>query len=195
MPMNEIQVGRYNAYLHKLMSMKEGAPSPLLAPEVFPTLQLESERPEWLWLGGVQMGMSRAAHGVEADWSYGGLNNPPGSGVIGTVDYIHSTIASNLHQLTLSGSTSAGTAGAQLDTRAGTFPTTIGTTLDILDGHAAARPGELLSFMYLIQGVNYPLPIVLTPGSTLWVSAEIVARAVSVVFQWRERVFEPSESR
>lgn len=59
---NEILTGRYNALLHKLLVMKDGAPAPTLGTDISPGLTLESDRPEWLWLGGEMMavGMLRA---------------------------------------------------------------------------------------------------------------------------------------
>ena len=52
---NEIQVGRFNAVLHKLLDMKEGAPAPQLSGDVIPTLVLENDRPEWIFLGAERL--------------------------------------------------------------------------------------------------------------------------------------------
>jgi len=54
---NEIQVGRFNGILHKLLAMKEGAPAPTLAPEILAAIVLEADRPEYAFLGGTQLGI------------------------------------------------------------------------------------------------------------------------------------------
>lgn len=195
MPVNEIQVGRYNAILHKLLDMKEGAPAPVLAPEIFAVLELEG-RPEQLWLGGVQMGIARAARAADVgNYSFVYLTNPSGSGVIATVDWILQNAADGYVDLRQTVHVAGGSQGVQLDSRAGNFPTIQATALQTTTGIAVAQPGTAVAPLYVLQGHKYELPFVLIPNSSIAVASPAVNTAVDVVFRWRERVFEPSESR
>jgi hypothetical protein len=51
---NEVLASRLNAILTKTLSMKDGAPAPTLASDIQAAIILESERPEWLFLGGTR---------------------------------------------------------------------------------------------------------------------------------------------
>ena len=91
---NEIQGGRLNSILHKLLNMAEGSPSPTLATDVFPMLALEVDRPEWHFLGGERLGWARwYLGGTAAQYSHVGLRNPAGSGVLLVVDRIVVSVA------------------------------------------------------------------------------------------------------
>lgn len=54
--MTEINVPRYGKILSKLLGMRDRNPSNHVATEVFPTLCLGVERPEWDFIGGVKRG-------------------------------------------------------------------------------------------------------------------------------------------
>lgn len=86
---NEIQRAGLNGALHKTLSMKEGAPAPILATEISPGLTLESDRPEWGFLKGEYRWIANAEFpaGVAANirWL---LQNPANSGAIAVVEGI-----------------------------------------------------------------------------------------------------------
>lgn len=195
--MNEIQVGRYNAVLHKLLSMKEGAPSPLLAPEIFPMLMLEGERPEWLWLGGIGLGIRRELRAADVgNFSYLALQNPVASGAILAVESLMSNIAKASYRIQFAPAPLGNESkGAQMDTRAGLFPNVVTAVGEGANNVAVALPGTRLATVTLLEAVPYPWPFILTPGTALVVGGIVVNQAVEVLFRWRERVFEPSESR
>lgn len=195
--MNEIQVGRYNAILHKLLAMQEGAPSPLLAPEIFPVIQLEHDRPEWAFLGGEKLCVGQISEAaLVANYSYVYITNPVGSGTLVVIERILSSEADNTHYFG-SGLGIAPTAfGAQIDSRSGIFPTAIASTAGFDSGTAVARPGSLLTFIWMLRGVAMDMfPVVLIPGAFLAIAGNVVNRGVNISFYWRERTLEPSESR
>ncbi len=86
---NEIQVGRLNAILHKLLSMKEGAPSPVIAPELVGAIVLETEREEWKFLGGeIPWGFPFSIPATVNARVKCQVRNPPGSGTLAVITRI-----------------------------------------------------------------------------------------------------------
>lgn len=197
MPMNEIQVGRWNSVLHKLLAMKEGAPSPLLAPEVFPVVVLESERPEWAFLGGEKLCVGQISRAADVgNFSFVYFVNPIDSGTLAVITAVLSNDPDNTHLFSSGTGVVATAFGAQLDSRSGVFPTTIASTSGFASGVAVARPGTPLTFLWMLRGVAYTMfPIILSPGAFLNIAGNVVNRSLNITFHWRERILEPSESR
>ena len=87
MAFNEIQVGRYNRLLQKLMSMKGGAPAPQLGGDIDAGITLESDRPEWQFLAGEFRAMGTTFKAADAaNLSTVGLFNGNSTGVIGILE-------------------------------------------------------------------------------------------------------------
>jgi len=200
---NEIQVGRYNGLLHKLLDMKEGAPSPTLATDVFPILVLEAERPEWEFLKGDRlMGCAfnqPATGGVNSKVR---IRNPAGSGALVVVTMCTISIGQNndvQYGFEATNSDLATTLSESiLDTRFAeggtTFPTGVGrvsrantagaNSVNILEYGMAARVSRRDHFK-----------VVLSEGFSFNVRSTAVNVSLTGGWEWRERHLEPSETR
>lgn len=196
---NEIQVGRYNGILHKLLGMKEGAPSPQLSGDVVPALILESERAEWAYLAGTKLMVGHASLAA----SVGNVGNvqcwvPSGSNVVVTIDRIYFGCVTS-KEFYISWSTVALTTqsvAASRDSRNG---------IGVIIGAAhvryqfAAAPLGTGSIMKFNAGSGFvammDVPFVITPGFGIIVSNTVQNSEMSVNFAYRERTLEPSELR
>lgn len=201
---NEIQVGRLSGILHKLLSMKEGAPSPVLATDIFPMLALEVDRPEWKFLGGERICLGGASTGAtEAECSQNALYNPPGSGVIGIIETIRCFSSGGTFYATLRLGAGEPLVGSVQPTRAivdSRYPFAAATmpTLQVWAGTAAAQQGNVAG--WLGRGLaNHTLvsdfAIVLSPGFYVSLHTYADNQDFGTMFHWRERAIEPSETR
>jgi len=194
---NEIQVGRYSALLHKLLDMKEGAPSPTLATDIFPVMVLETDRPEWKFLAGERLCFMRWYDNATAgEYSVIGIRNPAGSGVLLVTESI--LVAPNAAgdwSMGIRGNTTvdATNPGRTRDTRTAA-QTTTGQIIELTQVGVPAYPmyqGSILANDPWL----FEVPVVLTPGWELviWPGAQNVSMECS--FAWRERPLESSETR
>jgi hypothetical protein len=206
---NEVQVGAYNSLLHKLLSMKEAAPAPTLAPEVIAAFVLESDRPEWSFLKGERLGIGGNFVGGDAvNRPRVFLVNPVGSGVLCVVEDFWpatdgATIATG--ELRFGGGTMAapftdGNRAINRDLRSIGIPGgNAPMTCHIWSGVGpTVLPGSILSQFTL--GVNQgvvvlPLEFVLPPGFVLEVSNQNTSGTIAVTYRWRERALDPAETR
>jgi hypothetical protein len=200
---NEIQVGRVNAILTKLLSMKEGSPSPVLAPEVLPVVVLENDRPEYVFLGGGKLcagGLEQAAVALERPFVQ--LFNPVGSGVLLVVHYakFESTTTQQIQvglSRTPATTNPAGAAGPR-DLR-GVAIGSLGVVGQMRSQTSTlAQPAFYLIYDHV--HVNFepgflPFPIILDPGSGLLISGTTNATNMRASFAWTERALESSEQR
>lgn len=213
---NEIQIGRLNGLLHKLLSMKEGSPAPTLMPEISPGLTLESDRPEWEFLAGGHLAwggaLLTAGVGVRARI---GLLNPAGSGALFVVSkvvvcpqntaavcYFTFRLVNNAGEVASFGS--AGATQIWRDTRGITVRSNnaaqgivgqivTGTTATPLAVQALWVRGRDPDQNTII--VDFPEGIVLDPGTILAVTQELDNESFGASFVWRERTEEASELR
>lgn len=199
MPMNEIQVARYNAVLHKLLAMKEGAPAPLLAPEIFAMIALEVDRPEWAFLGNERLSQGAyAAAGAAAKYTMVGLWNPAGSDTLMIVDQITVLPASAAILYTNMSTraevlTSWSQASALRDSRLHG----LGSAGSLFYHQLAVVPGEQLDYWKVPSSASTTRSVeyVLSPGYALFVYNTTANVGLSAALRWRERGMEPSESR
>lgn len=202
---NEIQVGRYSAMLHKLLQMKEGAPSPTLATDIFPTISLEVDRPEWKFLGGEMICSGWGAKAAAAG-EYGNvvLENPTGSGALVVLERIGISIATAGQVEAFPLYSSAVSALAAVSTRfaadlrwanpSGSFFKT--SVAMIRQGNLSPISGGFAYFYPLANTTSlFDLGFVLSPGTAVSIRAATVNIAMRVWFRWRERVLEQSETR
>jgi len=193
---NEIQVGRFNGILSKLLGIT-GAPAPVSATDIFPMLALEVDRPEWHFLGGerlCQMRWQDAA--VAANFSSVGLRNPEGSGVLIVVESITMWFAANAQAyigVRANTTIDASYPGRSRDTR-NAAANAVGL---LVERTQATAPAYQTSHVVALAStlVRDDTPWILTPGYELmtWPAAQNVAQTTT--FNWRERHLEPSETR
>jgi len=198
---NEINVGRFNAVLHKMLSMKEGAPAPQLSGDIIPTLCLEGDRPEWAYLGGEHLCWGGSGQfAVAGEVSHIHLFNPsPNTLVVveaimvtapsadtfisfGPKDSLLATptlVASGFRDARLGRANQLTAAKAYRDTSAA-------TQLD----------AATFSF-YLGQSrpLVFPCAYILTENTGVCVQDTTANNTISCTFLWRERRLEESETR
>jgi hypothetical protein len=195
--LNEIQVGRINGILHKLLDMKEGAPAPTLATDVFPMLALEVDRPEWKFLAGERLCWMRWTDAaVAGQYSHVGLRNPAGSGVLIITDDIRCFVGSSASvALGIRPNTTVDSANAGYcrDSRQAT-QSAVGqaTTLTAV---AAGMYPMFGSIMATWVTERFPTPVILHPGFELLLQCTTVNISLTAAFSWRERALNPSETR
>ena len=200
---NEIQVGRLNGLLHKLLDMKEGAPSPTLASDVFPNIVLESDRPEWKFLAGERLGAGyRYDAAVAGQYSHAGLYNPAGSNVLVIVEQmqlIPTVNGSAYIRLEANyGRRDAVGYCTIRDPRGWGGPTAPQTTAQPFDyTNAVASVGYPLGLWYIAANTlfTYNQPIVLPPGYEVYGVMSAVNQGITAMFSFRERKMERSETR
>jgi len=202
---NEIQAARYNAILHKLLDMKEGAPAPSLAPDVFAMLALEVDRPEWEFLAGAKRcyGGYPIAAGGAGTYTSLALWNPPASNMLIVTDKIRCQAGSRQTFTLKVGSTApSGGAGYSTtvydgvtDTRWGVTATTAKPSGQLWQGASASPLGSnVLGQIDLLTGWE-ELVVVIGPGTGLFVNAVTVNTAETLYMTWHERLMAPSETR
>lgn len=203
MPINEIQQGRFNAVLRKLFSMDVGAPSPTLATDIFPTVQLEGDRPEYEFLAGSRLcvGQGVGGAGGAGTYSRSSLVNPAGSGVLAVVTHYGVAVGSAGDVYFVQGTgLPYGTiqnTPAQRDARSNGYTSLNRTACRIYAGSNAATDGIATCQVYAsgaIAIIEIP-PIVLAPGYYWGLRCYADNVAINAQFWWRERIIAPSETR
>lgn len=200
---NEIQAARFNDLLHKLLGMKEGAPSPQISPEIQPVIVLENDRPEYDFLRNVRRGASAGSTSSSAAAKFQQLSvvNPAGSGVIAVVTDINvmNSAHAPLVDVRLGCTVGAATGGTSRN-------------LDLRFGNQALATSVFVEEVAAITGVVayrargpanaslfIPLTIVLGPGNSVFFVDITASAAAGEINQLnvaiRERAIEPSETR
>lgn len=207
---NEILAPRYNSVLHKLLSMKEGAPAPQLSSDIQAGITLESDRPEWAYLAGEMLCGQAAVKGADvANFSCIALENPQGRNALCTVDGIYianeNAVAAGFW-IILNPTTSLTGAinGLARDNR-WTAPLAVAGTRGscrVGSFFAAALTGDLSFPIWLPSNGSIFLPCsyVMAPAipgqaARVGVAGRAINTAVTVGYFWRERILDPSESR
>lgn len=203
MTINEIQVGRYNGLLHKLLDMKEGAPAPSLAPEIVPALILESDRPEWAFLKGERLCMGRAQDVATAgQYSSVGLQHVGTRGLLVVLEDIYiinggAGVAGYYLRGDEGLTTADSTGGAYARDSGHGWVAFVGAARPSLYTNAVA-PGEAQLFYHTVAPnsvLHLQIPFVLRNASAIWVTSDSVNVGVHCNFLWRERILEASELR
>lgn len=191
---NEIQAPRYNALLHKLLSMSEGAPAPSLAPDMFSSIVLENDRPEWSFLKAENRAFGFAASAaVAATKSMVALYAP--AGVVVVTSLIYSSTA-NLDILIrrVSGFPSlfdsTGVERGSTDTRHGPE-----TAAQLLTEQHATPPGTLNGRLYTLARTFTPCEYIIGPDTAIVWQHFTTNTALNMCVSWYERAMEPSETR
>lgn len=204
---NEIQVGRFNRFVQKLLDIKGGPPMPTVASDLMSVLPHFSAT-ENLNLQGWDIFFAQinvtAAAGQKQIFE---LRNPPASNVIAVVERAYEFNASatgdtlqlvwirpttQTDQPTVFTPTSMDSRGRPQSTvvashdNGGSLAAIAGTGFNYQQLNVTTGPtgGD-----FLRQGEE----IVMTPGTAVYMVNTNVATAVNFMFRWRERFLEDSE--
>lgn len=192
---NEINEGGLNQVLSRRLGMQGGAPASACAPEVFPTLTLENDRPEWGYLKGERLcstQLFRAA--VAGQFSSVQMYLPANSNTIAVVTKLQVLNANQslVSRLTgISGGigpwTAQGTATRDFRWAANRTSVIVETIANV------AQPANTALALFNFNAQELADPIVIVPGTALAVIGNVVNQAVSVNVAWYERPVLPGE--
>lgn len=199
--LNEISTGRFNGILRKLLALPQGAPSPVVATEIFPTITLEADRPEFAFLGGVRLGSGgRTDPAVAGNYSHVGVRNPDGSGVISVITAMTlNVVANSLVYLGLrtNATVTAAVNGVIRDSRWAATGGAAWTTTQVVDLTQVAV--GVYPQYYIRVPANVPTRIemdwVLSPGYEVLAHPAGQNEQIVGGFEFYERVIEASEER
>lgn len=201
---NEIQIGRLNSILHKLLDMKEGAPSPSLAPDVFAMIGLEMDRPEWKFLAGERLcsGSKQVAAGGAGTYGNIVLRNPPNSNTLLVVESLQNCESAARALIIAVSSTDITGTYSSANAYRGLRDTRFGVTANAKPSGqlwslatAAGTSTNILRQWRPVQHELLPFPMILAPGDNLSVFDSVANQSDWVAFMWRERVMSTSERR
>ncbi len=200
---NEINVGRYNRALQKLLGMKGEASVPILASEIAPSFVLpygveNRYLEQWNRFG---LGMNVTA--TAGNQSAFRLRNPAGSNVIAVVEVLtYSVFLNNDVGVAIQfgqggGNLSTLPLARALDGRSQTLrPNCIPSTDTGLNG---SQIGTTIALLAVLQASSFSFisnenqEITLAPGDTLQVVGGTSALQALCSWIWRERFLEESE--
>lgn len=165
-----------------------------------PGINLEADRPEYEWLKRARLcaGFAVVAASV-GNFSIVQLMNPAGSTVLAVVRliFLSAPVAGgfNVDQTTIAQATLVAGQSQILDARSGLAGGGSVPTCQIRTGIPAAIPGTPIGFFRVLANVSQPIeiPIVLMPGSSVYVRGAAANLAVDGTFYWMERQFDPEE--
>jgi len=194
------QLGEYglNQLIARRLTTPGPAPSPTVEPAIFPSLVLESDRPEWGWNKGERLCASvGGVTAVAGQYSVFGFSNPAGSNVIATVTSCAilpgaTSVVAKITQSALA--VAPGTAGVR-DTRWNISGFTGSPVCSPLAG-ATLVLAPNASMLYLPASVytQRPIEFVVTPGwQFILVGLTVNVGFTAADLQWRERTAQPGE--
>lgn len=200
MAFNEILVGRINRFAQKLLVIKNTALRGL-SPDLQMVLPLE-DGVSTRYLQGWQrfMQVFSVAAGGAGTTAQGRLRNPPGSNVIGVVEYISFNMQLTDQPQVIIGAATADLGSVanlqnRMDPRGNPKPSLIMSTgapaASLPSGGVISVTGPATSTVIIIQTENQEIPIL--PGDALSFGSNVLNQAMSCSLMWRERVLESSE--
>jgi hypothetical protein len=208
--LNEIQVARYEQLLAKLFEIANGAPSPNLATEVFPTIPLEVGPPEFSYLRDerLMIGYDTQA-GVAGEYSRLYIGNPLNSNVIVIVESVRGWIgtagdwriyggAANVTPTGATRSTYLGPRDSRWNPAGTTFPSNIGSAYLAHDSDAGFPLSGWIGRHAGSANISYDMvrcPLIINPGRFFVLTAGAVNVSLTHTVYWRERVMSAGESR
>lgn len=195
---NYDEIGEYglNQVLTKRLTTPGGSVAPTVAPELFPNLVLENDRPEWGWLKGERTAacfLTRAA--VAGQFGAAQLYLPSTAQTIAVVTSIKSANSNeiNLARLVGIGGGLAGWSALTPGTTDFRWPATqtqvlVETTANAVQPSQHATLGRLNA-----TNTGHYGNIVIAPGTALGFVTNAVNLALWVIVTWYERPVQPGE--
>jgi len=199
---NQIQGGRWDTFIRRLLPIKDRSIAPIFASELVGQVVVQEWEPEFYKLRDENLCIGLAAQaGVAAEFTHVKLRNPIGSGNLVVLEEVWFRPAAGV-SIEMAQVISVATVGftnqatAFRDMRAGGLPgvgvtvaqVSIETNVAPLGGTAIARLQPLAT-----DTMRLKLTMVLPPNSEIIFRALTVNVGMQVTFLWRERGAEPSE--
>ncbi len=193
---NEINEGGLNRILSQRLGMKGSSAAPACAPELFPGLTLENDRPEWGFLKGELLASKQVfVAAVAAQFAQAQLYLPSTSNLIVTVESIVNLTANvaNVARGVGIGGGLGGWSAATVGTRDFRWNgERTGAVHETRSG--AANPTTFPNIAQLASnGIEIKTPIVIVPGTALCIFNTTLNQTMSFTIAWRERVALPGE--
>lgn len=202
---NQIQVGRFNRFLQKLLSMKGPASLESLGPELFPVLPIPSGNEDDYLRSFEHFFAGKQVPALAAKVQDFLLRNPAGSNVVGI---LHGLQFGNALSTAYVASISEGPQAADfanalgqsisLDARAGRRNSTLKASYQQINAVASNLNGSQgvlnvggTAWNHYIDTRNQEIPIL--PGDAFLFSVGTVNIDAECTFFWRERFLEDSE--
>ncbi len=197
---NEINEGGLNRILSQRLGMQGSAAAPACAPELFPTLNLENDRPEWGWLKGEMLAANRVTRAaVAGQFSMAQLYLPSNANAICVVTMVNNWTPNALG-LSRGVGISAGLGGwvaASVASNPRDFRWPGGRTQAIIEVNAnVAAPTTFGRFARIFGNagiVDYQQPVVIVPGTSLIFQSDGVNEPLDFNVAWYERPAVPGE--
>lgn len=192
------EIGEYglNQVLARRLTTPGGAVAPTVAPELFPTLVLENDRPEWSYPKGELRAGARVTLGASGG-NYNALQL-----------YLPSTARSICIVTDVFGNSGTGGANVQRAQGIGAgvagwianvtqpadfrWPLQTQTILERYTGALAALGNGTIDRISS-AGNNIKQPIIVAPGTALLLVTDIVNSALDITVRWYERTAQPGE--
>ena len=185
--------------LTKRLTTPGGAVAPTVAPELFPCLTLENDRPEWGFLKGEKLGGAAIdVNPVAAQFSIVQLFLPATSRDIVVVKQIRNrgTVAFNIAQgVGIGGGLGAFTANLGTGSRDFRWLNPLSDSLIIERTNNVAQPTvhRVLCQLVTVAGMTYDSPIVIAPGTALMLYTTALNVAMVADVSWTSRTAQVGE--
>jgi hypothetical protein len=193
---NGINEGGLNNILSQRLGVKGSSAAPAVAPEVFPCLTLENDRPEWSWLKGESLrGIQRFTAAVAGQNNALQLYIPTNVNAVAVVTriQIHNAVQHLITRAPINGTVTGWTTVNSIP-RDFRNPTTGEAVRCEAVSTASAFVGATIANSSS-NVVPFNQPIVLAPklGVALIIRTAVVNTALDVDVQWYERSALPGE--
>lgn len=202
--MTLIQRSRFADSLTRFFGLNSSNPAPELGSQILPTINVLDADPALFYLRSEKLCTGSDFQGPPGggNYSWVGLLNPTGSGLLAIVDtlYMYASVATDLVLHVGPAAVGPGTLGIR---RATDLRWTNMTPVCTVNGVSQATdpftlPATATKYYTLAAGEKLTVPsprIILTPGNTLWIGAGVVATPIIMcTFDWRERSLPSEES-
>lgn len=201
---NEIQAGRYNRFVQKLLGIKGRPPMPTVSSDLTFQHVIKSGAETWYLEGWDDFFRQKTVAGLAANLSTFELRNPPASNVVAVVTRAAVQMGGTADTATLFFAVGATADQASInqarsfDTRGRPQATSIisdnnGSGLTAIGGTAAPYIGRVMAINGALEFLYAGEEIELLPGNALYLQTLTAAISFTPVFRWRERFLEDSE--
>lgn len=193
-------IGEYglNDVLTKRLTTPGGSNAPSVAPEIFPVLTLENDRPEWIHLaGGGLFSKVVSITAVAAQYSMAQIYVPSDRRTIVVVENVRRSSSPTGINIARGVGISAGlggwvgqsTAARDFRQRSEGSGAIIETTTNV----ALPTTFALLDLLETDNGEAHAVPFIVTPGTALILFGTAVNSTLRFTLKWRERSAQPGE--